>query len=163
MTRRALYPGGFDPVTCGHLDIISRAANLFDEVVVAVYGRQDQLFTVEERVELVEKAVTGLPNVRAACFEGLVVEYARTINASFLVRGIRAVTGFEAEFDMALMNKKMAPEVESVFLMASLEHLYISASRIRELATLGHPVDDLVPAPVAVALAKKFGPPLRGG
>ena len=95
------------------------------------------------------------------CFDGLVVNFARELGATVMVRGIRAVTGFEAEFDMALMNKKMAPELESVYLMASLEHLFISASRIRELASLGQVVDDLVPAHVARALAKKVGPPKR--
>lgn len=155
----AVYPGGFDPVTNGHLDIVARAARLFDELIVGVYRREQQLFTLPERRALIEEAVRSYPNVRVAVFDGLVVDFARSLDATVLVRGIRAVTGFEAEFDMALMNKKMAPEIESVYLMASLEHLYISASRIRELAGLGHPVDDLVPAHVARALKAKLSPP----
>ena len=151
----AVYPGGFDPVTNGHLDILQRASALFDDVVIAVYGRENQLFTVEERVGLLETATRDFKNVRVDSFEGLIVNYAIDIGASVLVRGIRAVTGFEAEFDMALMNKKMAPDLESVFLMAGHQHLFISASRIRELASLGQPVGDLVPA----ALNEKFGPP----
>lgn len=154
----AVYPGGFDPVTNGHLDIVARAARLFDELTVGIYQRDQQLFTLPERRALIEEAVRSYPNVRVAAFDGLVVDFARALGATVLVRGIRAVTGFEAEFDMALMNNKMAPEIESVYLMASLEHLYISASRIRELAGLGHPVDDLVPAHVAEALKAKLGP-----
>jgi pantetheine-phosphate adenylyltransferase len=154
----AVYPGGFDPVTNGHLDIISRASGLFDQLVVGVYRRPQELFTLQERQALLQEAARPFPNVSVSVFEGLVVDFARTTGATVLVRGIRAVTGFEAEFDMALMNKKMAPELESVYLMASLEHLYISASRIRELAGLGHPVNDLVPAHVADALATKLGP-----
>ena len=157
----ALYPGGFDPITNGHLDIVQRAAGMFDEVVMAIYGRDRQLFTVEERLALIVEATKHCPNVRANFFEGLVVNYADEVGASVLVRGIRAMTDFEAEFDMALMNKKMAPHIESVFLMTGHEHLFISASRIRELAALHHPIDDLVPANVAAALAEKFGPPVH--
>ena len=157
----ALYPGGFDPITNGHLDIVQRAAGMFDEVVMAIYGRDHQLFTVEERLELIVEATKHCPNVRANFFEGLVVNYADEVGASVLVRGIRAMTDFETEFDMALMNKKMAPHIESVFLMTGHEHLFISASRIRELAALHHPIDDLVPANVAAALAEKFGPPVQ--
>ena len=155
----ALYPGGFDPITNGHLDIVQRAAGLFDHVVVGVYGRQRELFTVEERLDLIREATAHCSNVSAATFEGLVVNYADEVGAAVLVRGIRAVTGFETEFDMALMNKKIAPHLESLFLMAGHKHLFISASRIRELAALRHPVDDLVPPNVAAALEQKFGPP----
>lgn len=156
----AVYPGGFDPVTNGHLDIVSRAAQLFDEVIVAVYRRgQNDLFTVDERVAMFAQAAGHLPNVRVESFRGLIVTYAREVGATVLVRGMRAVTDFEAEFDMALMNKKMAPEVESVYLITSLDHLFISASRIREIAALGQPVDDLVPPNVAAALYERFGRP----
>ena len=156
----ALYPGGFDPITNGHLDIVQRAAGMFDEVVMAVYGRDKQMFTVEERLELIREATKDCPNVRASSFEGLVVRYADEVGAGVLVRGIRAVTGFETEFDMALMNKKMAPHIESVFLMAGHRHLFISASRIRELASLRQSVDDLVPVNVAAALYQRFGDPI---
>ena len=159
----AVYPGGFDPVTNGHLDIVARAASLFDEVIVAVYPRgANDLFSLEERVAMFAEATADMPNVRVEGFSGLVVSYARSVGATVLVRGMRAVTDFEAELDMALMNKKMAPEVESVYLITSLEHLFISASRIREIASLGHSVTDLVPPNVARALAERFGEAVDG-
>lgn len=154
----AIYPGRFDPVTNGHLDIASRAAALWDEVVIAVYDQEEgNLFPTEERVQLFQEAVREFPNIRVKPFRGLVVDFARRERATVLVRGIRAVTDFEAEFDMALMNKKVAPEVESVFLMASLEHLFVSGRRIREVASLGYDVSELVPPHVAKALRQKFG------
>ncbi len=153
----AVYPGRFDPVTYGHLDIARRAAAMFDRVVVAVYDLDGSLFTVEERVAMFEKAVSDLPSVTVKPFKGLVVGFARGEKANVLVRGIRAVTDFETEFDMALMNAKMAPEIESVYLMASLEHLFVSGRRIREVASLGYDVSDLVPPHVAEALGRRFG------
>ena len=153
----AVYPGRFDPVTNGHLDIAVRAARLFDELVVAVLDlRTGTLFSTEERIAFFTKAVEPYANVTVQPFQGLVVDFARSVSASVLVRGIRAVTGFEAEFDMALMNKRMAPEVESVYMMSSLEHLFISGTRIREVASLGYDVTELVPAHVAEALRQKF-------
>ena len=128
----AVFPGRFDPVTIGHVDIAQRGASLFERLVVAVYDLPGGgLFSTEERVALFEKAVEDFHNVTVKSFTGLVIDFARQESASVLVRGIRAVTGFEAEFDMALMNKRMAPEIESVYLMSSLEHLFISGSRIR--------------------------------
>jgi pantetheine-phosphate adenylyltransferase len=154
----AVYPGRFDPVTNGHLDIARRAAALWDQVVIAVYHREEgNLFPTEVRVQLFQEAVRELPNIQVKPFRGLVVDFARQEQATVLVRGIRAVTDFEAEFDMALMNKKVAPEVESVFLMASLEHLFVSGRRIREVASLGYDVTELVPPHVAKALRQKFG------
>lgn len=154
----AVYPGRFDPVTNGHLDIARRAARLFARLVVAVVELppSESLFSTEERVALFAKAVEDCPNVTVTSYRGLTVEFVRAQSASVLVRGIRAVTGFEAEFDMSLMNRRMAPEVESVYLMASLEHLFISGSRIREVARLGYDVTNLVPAHVAEALRAKF-------
>lgn len=150
----AVYPGRFDPVTNGHVDIAQRAASLFEKVVVAVYDLKPEqsLFSTEERVELFSKAVDHLDHVEVVPFSGLVVDFARKKQAKVLVRGIRAVSDFEAELDMALMNKKMAPEIESVYLMASLEHLYISGHRIREVSGLGYDVGELVPSNVATAL-----------
>ena len=159
----AVYPGRFDPVTVGHMDIVQRAAKLFERLVVAVLEYEfvgppsaTQVFTTEERLALFSKAVEHYPNVTVKAYRGLTVDFARQESAGVLVRGIRAVTGFEAEFDMALMNKRMAPEVESVYLMTSLEHLFISGSRIREVASLGYDVTDLVPNHVATALRVKF-------
>ena len=152
----AVYPGRFDPVTNGHLDIAHRAAAMFERVVVAVYDIPEAVFPVEERVMMFQEAVKDLPNVTVKPFRGLVVEFALQEKANVLVRGIRAFTDFEAEFDMALMNKKMAPELESVYLMASLEHLFVSGRRIREVAGLGYDVGDLVPPQVRAALRRKF-------
>jgi pantetheine-phosphate adenylyltransferase len=156
--RTAVYPGGFDPVTNGHVDIARRAASLFDKVIVAVVNSRSgqTLFTVEQRVEMFREAVKDLDAVEVMPFQGLTVDFAREVGARFLVRGIRAVTGFEAEMDMALMNRKMAPEIESVYLMASLKYLFLSASRIREVASWGQDVSDLVPPAVAAALREKF-------
>ncbi len=160
----AIYPGRFDPVTNGHVDIAQRAAGLFENVVVAIYALPPEraLFSTEERVELFAGSVAHLPNVEVTSFEGLVVDFARERDARVLVRGIRAVTDFEAELDMTLMNKKMAPEIESVYLMASLEHLYVSGHRIREVTSLGYDVGDLVPAGVVKALEGKFGKGRKG-
>jgi pantetheine-phosphate adenylyltransferase len=155
----AVFPGRFDPVTNGHVDIVLRGAKLFDQLVVAVYDLPaDTLFSTDERVALFAEAVEDYRNVTVKPFRGLVVDFARRESAQVLVRGIRAVTGFEAEFDMALMNKRMAPAIESVYLMSSLEHLFISGSRIREVVRLGYDVTNLVPRHVAEALKAKIPP-----
>jgi pantetheine-phosphate adenylyltransferase len=155
----AIYPGRFDPVTNGHIDITLRAASMFERVVVAVYDLDEgkALFDTNERVAMFREAVKNHAHVEVKSFTGLVVDFARKEQAKVLVRGIRAVTDFEAELDMALMNKKMAPEIESVYLMASLEHLYVSGHRIREVAKLGYDVGELVPAHVMAALERKVG------
>jgi pantetheine-phosphate adenylyltransferase len=155
----AVYPGRFDPVTLGHVDIAQRAATLFDRIVIAVYDLPPSgcLFTTEQRVSLFAEAVKHIEHVEVKAFTGLIVDFAREEAAKALVRGIRAVTDFEAEFDMALMNSKMAPEIESVYLMASLEHLFVSGHRIREVASMGYDVGELVPPRVAAALREKFG------
>ncbi len=155
----AVYPGRFDPVTIGHVDIALRAATMFDRVVLAVYDLPPEgcMFSTEERVELFAEAVKHIEHVEVKPFTGLIVDFARKERAKVLVRGIRAVTDFEAEFDMALMNTKMAPEIESIYLMASLEHLFVSGHRIREVASMGYDVGELVPRGVAKALKEKFG------
>lgn len=155
----AVYPGRFDPVTNGHVDIAQRTSTLFERLVIAVYDlkRDKCLFSTDERVGLFSDAVSHLRNVEVKAFSGLVIDFARREQAKVLVRGIRAVTDFEAELDMALMNKKMAPEIESVYMMASLEHLYVSGHRIREVASLGYDVGELVPSHVMRALETKFG------
>ena len=157
--RIAVFPGGFDPVTNGHLDLVLRMTHLFDRVIVAVVkGREkNSMFTWEERVDLFRKAVEDLSNVEVEGFDEMTVEFARRKGAVALVRGIRAVSDFEAEFDMALMNRKMAPHLESVYLMANQEFLYISASRIREVSRLGYDVAELVPAHVRTAIREKLG------
>ena len=152
----ALYPGRFDPVTNGHLDIITRGAALFERLIVAPFDLSGGMFSTDERVALLREATAKLPNVEVEAFKGLMVDFARKRGVQVVVRGIRAVTDFYAEFDMALMNKKMAPELEAVYLMTHLEHLFISASRIREVAGLGYDVAELVPAHVAGALRAKL-------
>ena len=157
--RIAVYPGGFDPITNGHLDLINRTTHLFDRVIVAVVrGREKStLFSWDERIELVRGAVADLPTVEVDGFEGMTVDYARAKGAVALVRGIRALSDFETEFDMALMNRKMAPELESVYLMTNKDFLYVSASRIREVSRFGYDVADLVPPHVRLALRAKLG------
>lgn len=157
--RIAVYPGGFDPLTNGHMDLVKRMTHLFDRVVVAVVnGRgKEPMFTWEERIELARKALVDLPSVEVEGFSGMTVEFAKRKGAVALVRGIRAVSDFETEFDMALMNHKMAPQLESVYLMASQDYLYISASRIREVSRLGYDVSDLVPPAISQAIRVKLG------
>ena len=159
----ALFVGRFDPVTLGHLDIARRAADLFDGLIVGVeqtgnraQGGPGTLFDTEERVAMFREAIKDRSNVTVMPYRGLTVEFARTHGATALIRSMRGNTDFDYEFDMALMNRKMAPEIESVYLMSQLENLFISGSRIRELASLGRDVSDLVPAHVAAALHEKL-------
>jgi pantetheine-phosphate adenylyltransferase len=154
---KALFPGRFDPVTNGHRDIARRAARLFEHVIVApVELTQNYLFTTEERVAMFKQAVEDCPNIEVKPYTGLTVDFAEKHGCTVIVRSMRAATDFEVEFDMALMNKKMKPGIESVYLMASLEHLFISGTRIREVSALGYDVSDLVPPHVWQALQKKY-------
>jgi pantetheine-phosphate adenylyltransferase len=153
--RRAIYPGSFDPITLGHMDVAVRASHLFDEVVVAIYRgatKPGALFTFEERAELAREAVKSTPNIVVDIFDGLTVDYVRTKNASIIVRGLRAVSDFEYEFKLAHMNDHLAPDIEVVCLMTSSRHSFISSSMIREVATLGGDVSGLVPDHVRDAL-----------
>jgi pantetheine-phosphate adenylyltransferase len=154
----ALYPGTFDPITNGHLDVVKRASALFDKVIVAVYAGslKSVMFTTEERIALCQKAVDGIPNVEAVTFSGLVVSFAESINASVMLRGLRAGADFDHEFDMALMNKTLAPNIETVFLMANIEWQFLSSSRIKEVAELGADVSGLVTQDVVEALRAKL-------
>ena len=156
--KRAIYPGSFDPVTNGHLDVVERAGKLFDEVIVAVaYNDEKQpLFSLEERLDLLRQTVGKLNHVKIAHFDGLLVEFARTNSACAVVRGLRAVSDFEFEFQMALMNRKLEGAVETIFLMPKEEYTYLSSRIIKEIARLGGKVADFVPPPVAAALATKF-------
>jgi len=163
--RVAIYPGSFDPPTNGHLDIVDRGSRLFDRVVIGV-GRnlsKKTVFTAEERVALMQEACTKLKNVEVRTFDSLQVEFAREVGASFIIRGIRALSDFEFEFEMANMNRTLAEELEMVFLMTAPEYLFLSASRVKELVSFGAPVDKLVPPNVAKALATKAKPGLRTG
>ncbi len=153
----AIYPGTFDPITNGHLDIATRAAKLFERLIIGVYETPDKrlLFTTEERVNLVRQATASLANVDVVSFSGLTVDFARKIKAQAVVRGLRIGADFEREFDMALMNKKLLPELELVCLMANLEYQFLSSSLLKEVASLHGHIDDFVPKHVAAALRKK--------
>ncbi len=154
--RIAIVPGSYDPVTNGHVDVISRAAGMFDEVVVAVVNasvrKTKSLFEVEERVEMIESAIGHLPNVSVDPFDTLVVEYARRRGAKAIVKGLRAISDFEYEFEMNQLNRRLAPDVESVFVMASPQYSFLSSSGIKEMATFGGDIRDLVPEEVATRL-----------
>lgn len=156
--RRAIYPGSFDPITNGHLDVIQRAAKLFDEVIVAVAFNEQKssLFSVEERVALIQRAAADVPNIRIARFDGLLVDFARQQQASAVVRGLRAISDFEFEFQMALMNRKLEPEIETIFMMPAEKYTYISSRIVKEIARLGGDVTAFVPATVAEALQKQL-------
>jgi pantetheine-phosphate adenylyltransferase len=153
----AFFAGRFDPVTNGHLDIAKRAADLFENLVVGVADSKSTLFSTEERVALFAEAIKDRTNVKVTSYRGLTVDFARTEGATVLIRSMRGTTDFVTEFDMALMNRQMAPEIESVYLISRLEYLYISGTRIREVASLGYDVSGLVPAHVVVALKQKLG------
>jgi len=154
----AIYPGSFDPITNGHLDIATRAAKLFDKVIIGVYEIPNKpiLFTTKERVELIRRAIADLPNVEVKSFSGLTVDFAKRVKAKAMVRGLRMSADFEREFDMAMMTKKLFPELEFVCLMSSVEYQFLSSSLMKEAASLGGAIDDLVPKHVALALRKKF-------
>jgi pantetheine-phosphate adenylyltransferase len=159
--RVAICPGTYDPVTNGHLDIITRAANVFDRVVVGVVGRpprkESTLFTAEERQRFIEDAVSqnGLENVEVSVFSVLLVEFARQHGAVAIVKGLRAISDFEYEFEMNQLNRKLAPEIESVYIIASPDYSFLSSTGVKEMATFGGDVSDLVPASVARALAER--------
>ena len=156
--RRAIYPGSFDPVTNGHLDVIERARKLFDEVVVAVAHNDEKqpLFSLDERLDLLRQTVGEIDNVRIAEFTGLLVEFAREEKARAVIRGLRAVSDFEFEFQMALMNRKLDAAAETIFLMPKEEYTYLSSRIVKEIARLGGDVSSFVPTCVAKALATKF-------
>jgi len=156
--RVALFPASFDPVTNGHLDIARRACSLFDEVVLAlaVNVAKSGTFTVEDRLETLEAVVAGEKGLRVASFDGLTVDFAREIGALAIIRGVRAMSDFEYEFEMALMNKHLYADVETLFMMPSQEYLYVSSSRLKELARFGRDVEEFVPPIVAKKLRERF-------
>lgn len=153
----AIFPGSFDPPTNGHMDIIERAASIYDKVIVAVLQNSSKsyMFSVEERMEMLRRSCAGLSGIEISSFEGLLVDFARSRGCRIILRGLRAVTDFEYEFTMALMNKKLAPEIETLFIVTSAENQFISSSSIKEIAHFGGPVEDMVPQPVALKLGKR--------
>lgn len=161
--RIAVLPGSFDPITVGHLDIIDRASHLFDKIVVLVVINPNKkpLFTPEERRSFIEKSVQHLPNVEVDCYDGLLVNYVRDIGACVIIKGMRAMSDFEYEFQMALTNKKMMPDVETMFLMTRSEHLYLSSSLVKQLMQFGGDISDFIPKEIQDEVIKEFN--LRTG
>lgn len=157
MLNTAIYPGTFDPVTLGHLDVIRRAARIFDRllVAVAVHPRKQLWFDLEQRVNLLRQSVRGIPGVEIVSFDGLLVDFARQKGAHVVIRGLRAFTDFEYEFQMALSNRKLASDIETLFLMTSETHSYFSSTAVREICELGGDTSGFVPPPVQRALRKR--------
>jgi pantetheine-phosphate adenylyltransferase len=160
MDRKAIYPGSFDPITNGHLDIIQRGAKIFPRVLIAVLEnpKKQTLFTAEERVEMIRTIFKDRPEIEVRAFRGLLVDFARETGADAVIRGLRAVSDFEYEFQMALMNKKLAPALETFFMMPSLRYIFLSSSVIREVFALGGSIGDLIPPIVEARLREKFPP-----
>ena len=156
--RIAVYPGSFDPITCGHLDIVERWLEVFDEIVVAVANNVGKkgLFSIDERITLIREATAGFSGVRVDTFDGLLVDYVIAQGARVILRGLRAVSDFEYEFQIAQMNNKLHREIETLFMMTSVPYGYLSSSLVKEVASLGGQVDSLVPPPVHKALLEKF-------
>ena len=159
MSRIAVYPASLDPIHFGHIDVARRATRIFDEVIVAIYAtpKKNILFTVDERVELAAQVFQYDSNIRVAKFSGLVVNYAQSVGAIALIRGLRLFGDFEYEFRMGLANKSLAPEVETVAILADISFIHISSSTVREIAELGGSVSHLVPPHIEAALKKRFG------
>ena len=158
--RTAICPGSYDPVTNGHLDIIGRAARIFDKVIVGVVNqplrKQKTLFTAEERAGFIERATTDMPNVEAMVFSTLLVDFAREHGATTIVKGLRAISDFEYEFEMNQLNRKLAEDIESVYILASPDYSFIRSSGVKEIAEFGGDVSDLVPRPVSEALVERL-------
>ena len=158
--KRALFPASFDPLTNGHLDLVHRAQRVFDEVVVATATNVDKsggTFSVDERLAILREVFGDEPRIRVESFSGLVVDFAEEIGATTIIRGLRAMSDFEYEFEMALMNRHLKPDIEVLFMMTSLECLYVSSSRLKELAYFGADVEEFVPSVVAKRLREKLG------
>ena len=156
-----VYPGTFDPVTVGHVDVVRRASSLFENVIVAVYGGSSKnlLFDADERVDLFRRSVGELPNVEVTKFEGLVVRFAKEVGAKVIIRGLRSGSDFEYEFDMAFMNRRLEPDLDMVFFMTSQEYMFVSSSLLKEVARLEGEIDEFLPPHVAEAVKIKFGLP----
>lgn len=160
MKRRALYPGTFDPVHYGHMDIMKRAASVFDELIVAVYDHarptKSLLFSIDERVQMLQSVLDGKDNIIIQPFSSLTVDFARSVNAQIIVRGLRVFSDFEFEFRLALANKRLAPEIETINFVTQEEHTFLSGTIVREIASLGGDVSSMVPPIVAQALQERF-------
>ena len=159
MIRIAVYPGSFDPITNGHLDILRRGLAIFDKVIVAIADnvRKAPLFTIEERATFIREAMANDPRLSFDAFHGLLVSYCQKHGATTILRGLRALADFEYEFQFVHMNRRLAPEIDTMFLMTAEEHFYVSSSLVKEVASLGGDVSGLVPDAVRAALARKYG------
>jgi pantetheine-phosphate adenylyltransferase len=159
----AVFPGSFDPITNGHLDIVARGLRVFDRVRMSILVNPEKqpLFTVEERLAIIRETYRGNPRVEVDTFSGLLVDYAERVGASVIIRGIRAISDFEYEFQMALMNRRLNPQIETVFMMPAESYSYVSSRLVKEVFQLGGKVTDLVPAVVERRLRDKYGPPLK--
>ena len=156
----AIYPGSFDPITNGHIDIIDRAANLFDKIIISVTNNNPNkaaFFTINERLDMIKESIQGYPNVEVESFEGLLIDFAKNIQAISIIRGLRALSDFEFEFKMALMNRNLDNNINTLFMMTHEKYTHISSSLIREVASLGGDVIDYVPKHVAGRLCSKYG------
>ena len=155
----AIYPGSFDPITNGHLDLIERGAKLVDKLIVSILRNDSKqpLFTVEERMEMLQEVIGGFPNVEVDCFDGLLVDYAARRDATVILRGIRAISDYEFELQMALMNRRLGPNIETIFLMAGEAYSYISSRLVKEVFGLGGNISGLVPPTVEARLRKRKG------
>ncbi len=158
MARVAVCPGSFDPITYGHLDIITRAAKVFDELYVVVLNNSSKkpLFSVEERIELIDRVTKNIPNVKVDSFQGLLVEYAESVNANAIIRGLRAVSDFEYEMQITSMNRVLNDKIETFFIMTNNQYSFLSSSIVKEVAKYDGKISELVPAEVEEALLKKF-------
>lgn len=158
MVKRVICPGSFDPVTRGHIDIINRASKMFDHVIVAVLvnSKKRPVFTIDERIKFIENSTKHLDNVEVVGFEGMLAEYAKERNAMAIIKGLRAVSDFEYEFQMALANKQLNPDLETIFLTANQKYMYLSSSIVREIASLGGEIDRFVPEGLSEKISKKL-------
>ncbi len=156
---KAIYPGSFDPVTFGHIDIIQRAAQMVDELTVSILSNKvkSPLFSVEERVNMLKEVTKEIPNVKIDSFSGLLIDYAKSLKATIVVRGLRAITDFEYELQFAQTNRKLAPKIDTIFLFTSLEYAYLSSTTVKEVASFGGDILEFVPPAIAKEIYKKYG------